>query len=378
MSPSNWWPTPARPSTWFSAEELEMSRRYNRPLARAALARLTGRLLLLAVVHLLVAGLSTEWSTTAVLLMASPLCALAWWLPTTAVDVWFEYRHEPRFGHTPLPVNRFVMGSVASLVPAIVVLALGSAVVYWLMGLTEWWWLMASAGAVVAVGVVARIDRNFRSLGENLRPVEADEGVRFGQLAVQMGVPNVAFAVMETDAIKGLNAFATRLSGQPHVVVTGDLLAADPELSAHVVAHELAHLRRRHLTTTVVVSATTAGLLVAALGPLVRFDVPFRWLTVEGRDPRSVVVMVGLVLVMSGMVSPLLAWLGRAHERQADATAFSVAGGLPLPLVRALHVSHRADLDPGRLARLVTAHPPPAERLHRASRESSHRVPSEG
>lgn len=378
MSGSNWWPTPVRPSTWFSDDELKTSRRYNRPLARAAIGRSLGRLLLLAAVHLLVAGMPTQWSTTTVLLAATPLVALAWWLPTTAVNLWFEYRHEPRFGHEPLPLHRFMVASLASLIPGVVALAVGSVVLYWLMVRTDWWWLLAAGGMVAVIALMARIDRNLRSLGENMQPVAAERGARFGQLAKTMGVSDVAFAVMESDAIKGLNAFATRLGGQPHVVVTSDLLTVDPELADHVVAHELAHLHRRHLTATLAISALAAGLMVAALGPLVDSDLPFRWLGVDGRDPRSVVVMVGLLSIMAGLASLPLAWVGRAHERQADALAFAIAGGLPLPLVRALHVSDRSDLDPSRLARWVAAHPSPAERLHRASRVSSHRVPSEG
>lgn len=377
MSSSVWWPTPTRPSSWFSDDELKISRRYNRPLARAALARVISRLVLLAALHGVLSRLPDEWSTARVVVLAAPLVAAAWWLPAAVVDLWFEYRHEPRFGHQSLPLHRFLAGSMATLVLAAVAVLVVTAAAYWLMGWTDWWWLVAAIGATATVLVMARVDRNIRSLGEDLQPLKPEDEARFGQLATTIGVPDVAFAVTETDAVRGLNAFATKLSGRPHVVVTTDLLLANRDLADHVVAHELAHLGRRHLTTTLGVSAATVGLVVAGLGLLVEVDLPFRWLDLEARDPRNVVVVAVLVLVMAGATAPLLAWIGRAHERQADAVAFAVNGGLPLPLVRALHVSDRADLDPGLLARWVAGHPSPAERLQRASRESSHRVPSE-
>lgn len=370
--PTVWWPTPHDPTQWFSPDELRSSQRYNRPVRRVALARAVGQVALLALGQWALlerSGLGFEAASPWVVCFATGVAVVvvAWWLPTALADTWFEYRHEPRVGHRPLPVGRFWMGLAGAFAGAVCGVA-GLAGLFFL-GVRlfgDWWWLGGVLAVVLGSVGLGLVGPRLGRLAANF---EALENHPFEGLAKNL---EVSFVRMDSDANPGPNAMAMgwrRIT----VAMTPDLLGADDELQQHVVAHELSHVRHRDALITMGVTALieSAGLifvarLVASGWGRSRLDTIEEGILIS--DPRLLPFVSAALVFGIVAVRPFLAWLSRAHERRADLDAHRVVGPTPEWALRQLHVTNRGDLDPPRWVRIFLSHPAPAERLELARR----------
>ncbi len=366
---SVWWPVPARPSTWFSQEQLAASAAYHQPLARVATMRGTARLLGLVLAGLLCRELSPERDWLMQLAASSLLVSVAWWLPATASDWWFDQRHDPRFGGVSLPVSQLVVGSSVALVGTLMGVGLSGGVVLALRGTTRYWWLVV-VPAVVIIGLLLSILQHRTSMHtRSLNPLPIVEDKAYRRLAEAAGIEDVSFWGMKSTLETGLNALtlADVWGSGVRIALTDQLSAAPEGLRKTVVAHELGHVRSGHLRQMLIVGLVSAAAIACVV--TLALVSPWLWLLlagVEPSDPRGLPAL-ALVVWLSSLVLGLgPEWLARAQERQADLAASELVGPIAEPLLRVLHVTDRADLDPGRMSRLTSTHPPPAERLHRA------------
>lgn len=134
-------------------------------------------------------------------------------------------------------------------------------------------------------------------------------------------MPTVAIAPSEQP-----NAFATgRNPANAVVCVTAGILKLLPprELEG-VIAHELAHIRHRHMLVGTI-AATMAG-AIAMLGSIVRWGMIFGGF--GGRDDRG---QNPIALLVMALVAPIAAAIvqmaiSRQNEFQADATAAQLTG----------------------------------------------------
>lgn len=326
-------------------------------------------MLLLGSQAVLLSTLRESSSFAAVLLASVPMVAIAWWLPAAFADAWFEFVHERAFGREPLPARRFAVGSLGALIAVAAATALFGLITYGMMEVSSYWAVGAAAITLLLFGLFLRLEPTMTTVTHGVSELEAIAASDLDRLAVDSGIQPVTFARMSSDSIEGLNAVTTGAGNERRIILTEDLLAADERLRRHIVAHELAHLGRGHVRIAAVVTSLIAGAAVLCLGLLVSWGRPFEVLGLsDPTDPRGLPTMVGLIGLLALLAVPVLAWLGRAHERQADEVAFRLGGPIPLPLLRQLHVTDRADLDPGFLARVMASHPAPAERLDLARR----------
>ncbi len=367
---SVWWPVPARPSTWFSREQLLASATYHEPLARVAGLRAAARLVGLIGAGLLCRESGPELGWLARLAVSSLAVSVSWWLPATASDWWFDQRHEPRFGRSSLPARQLLVGTLLAFVGTLLGVGLSGGVVLGLRGSVQYWWLLV-VPTVVVIGLLLSILQHRTSmLARSLDPLPIVEDKAYRDLAEAAGVEGVSFWAMKSTLETGLNAVtlaAVRGSGV-RVVLTNQLSAAPEDLRKTVIAHELGHVRAGHLRQMLVVGLVSAAAVACIITSVLAS--PSLWLLLSGvepSDPRGLPVL-SLIVWFSSLVLGLGPdWLARAQERQADLAASELVGPIAEPLLRALHVTDRADLDPGRMSRLTSAHPPPAERLHRAA-----------
>jgi heat shock protein HtpX len=202
------------------------------------------------------------------------------------------------------------------------------------------------------------------------------------RLARKGGVPMPVVAIAQSDQP---NAFATGRSPEKGVVcfTTGILRALPMEELEGVTAHELAHIKHRHMLVGAI-AATMAGAIsmLASMG---------RWALIFGgggrdRDDNN---PFGLLLMI--ILAPLAAlivrsMISRQNEFQADKTGAEISGK-PLGLARALtHLeagAHRIPMNVNPAAAqlaivnplsavrginfggLFNTHPPTAERVAR-------------
>jgi heat shock protein HtpX len=251
-------------------------------------------------------------------------------------------------------------------------------------------WLGGSQGAIImfAVSLVMNLGTYWFSDRMVLRMYKArvieraDAPELHGmveRLAARAGVPMPTVAIAPQPQP---NAFATGRNPEHGVVcfTQGILQALSPEELEGVTAHELAHIKHRHILVGTV-AASMAG-AIATLAAIARWGFIFG----SNRDNQNpVALLVGIIVAPIAATIIRLA-ISRQNEFQADATAAEIAGG-PDGLVSALGrmevlgrrtpmrvnpaAAQLAIVNPlsgdslRGLGRLMSTHPPTEERVAR-------------
>ena len=199
------------------------------------------------------------------------------------------------------------------------------------------------------------------------------------RLRQKAGLPMPVVAVAASDQP---NAFATGRSPSKAVVcvTAGILRALPPKELEGVIAHELAHIKHRHMLTGTV-AATMAG-AVGILASMARWAAIFSGGRDDDRNPLGLIVM-AIVAPIAAMIIQFA--ISRQNEFQADKTGGEIAGD-PLALAGALErlesfaqripmqvspsAAHLAIVNPlagskGGMIGLFKTHPDTAERVAR-------------
>ncbi len=185
------------------------------------------------------------------------------------------------------------------------------------------------------------------------------------------------------------NAFATGRNPEHAVVcvTAGILRALPPKELEGVVAHELAHIKHRHMFTGTM-AATMAG-AVGMLATMARWAAIFAGGRNDDRNPFGLIIM-SIVAPLAAMIIQFA--ISRQNEFQADATGARIAGN-PLALAAALEGlersakripmqvnpagAHLAIVNPlasirgGGVMGLFRTHPPTEERVARLREQAS-------
>jgi heat shock protein HtpX len=185
------------------------------------------------------------------------------------------------------------------------------------------------------------------------------------------------------------NAFATGRSPEKAVVcvTAGILRSLPPRELEGVLAHELGHIKHRHMFTGTM-AATMAG-AVGMLATMARWGAIFAGGRNDDRNPFSLIIM-SIVAPLAAMVIQFA--ISRQNEFQADATGARIVGD-PLALAGALeHLERTAERIPmrvnpagahlaivnplasirgGGVMALFRTHPPTAERVSRLRDQAS-------
>ena len=188
-------------------------------------------------------------------------------------------------------------------------------------------------------------------------------------------MPTVAIAPSEQP-----NAFATGRNEERAVVccTAGILKLVSREELEGVVAHELAHIKHRHMLVGTV-AATMAG-AIAMIGSIVRWGLILGTGRDDGENPFAMLAM-AIIAPIAAMIIQFA--ISRQNEFQADATAARITGR-PMHLAGALQrleaYAHRipmqvnpaaaqlAIVNPLRgrsVLKLFSTHPPTEERVAR-------------
>jgi STE24 endopeptidase len=167
------------------------------------------------------------------------------------------------------------------------------------------------------------------------------------------------------------NAYFTGFGKARRIVFFDTLLARlnGDEIEA-VLAHELGHFARRHITKRIVVSFGVALLFFALLGWLARQPWFYEQLGVlprlNGRNDAMALLLFFLVVpVFTFLFTPIASWYSRRDEFQADdyAARQSSAEQLVSALVK-LYDDNAATLTPDPVhSAFYDSHPPAAVRI---------------
>lgn len=239
------------------------------------------------------------------------------------------------------------------------------------------WWLPVWGAAVVGSTVLTVAGpKVIEPLFQKTRPLddaELERDVR--DVAERVGVPVGAVVVNDASArTTGANAYVSGI-GPTRRVVLFDTLLRDfpPEQVRFVVAHELAHVARRHITRGSLVAAFASLPGLAAVGAAVTAVTGRRAIGAGDADlmlRRLTVAMAGVTV--AGVAARRWALgMSRGFEREADWEALRATGdpAAAIALHRGLVQKNLGVPDPPSwVQRLLGSHPTALERIGLALR----------
>jgi STE24 endopeptidase len=294
-----------------------------------------------------------------------------------AVDLPFAlYRQfviEARYGFNRMTLALFCADLLKHTLLGIVIGAPVILAVLWLMAVmgSAWWfwvWLFWSAFNLLILFVyptwIAPLFNKFSPLAEG------EMKSRIEALLARCGFRSSGLFVMDGSKRSSHgNAYFTGFGNNKRIVFFDTLLErlAAPEVEA-VLAHELGHFRRRHvLKRIVLIFAASLGFLWL-LGQLIDAPWFYAGLGVPAQSTALALILFFLVVpVFTFPCTPVLSWISRRHEFEADAyaAARTEAAALSRALVK-LYEDNAATLTPDPLHSLFyDSHPPAAVRIAR-------------
>jgi STE24 endopeptidase len=371
---STWRRVANDPADWFSAEELERSRAYQRPLARLRLVRGTLTFVTIALFVGLQAGprlvdalgLDNWVLQLLAVIVALELVSLVY---NPALDWWVDLVHDKEWGLSNQTPKGFVSDQVKSLALGIVMYLVLLVPLYALIRGTELWWFwgwLLLVAFSVGLGFVYPIV--IAPIFNTFTPLENDDlNARIRDIATRAGVDiEGAFVADESRRSTRDNAYVAGLGATRRVVLYDTILEHPPEVVAQVVAHEVGHWRLHHLRRQIPLAALLALVMMLALRALAEWDGLWSWVDVDGLgDPTSLPILLVAIQLGFGAMGVVSSYVSRAFERQADVQALELLGepDRMQDMIRRLHVKNLADLDPSWWKRIQASHPPAAERM---------------
>lgn len=302
-------------------------------------------------------------------------------LITALADLPFDYaRHfviEQRYGFNRMTRGLFFVDMGKSIAVAAVVGAPLLFIVLWLMaraGAT--WWLWAwGLWVVFNVGVLALYPTLIAPLFNKFEPLRDDAlRQRIDGLMKRCGFAAKGLFVMDGSRRSAHgNAYFTGFGAAKRIVFFDTLLSrlSGDEIEA-VLAHELGHFKRRHVTKRLVTIFVISLGLLGLLGWLAQRTWFYTDLGVlpslrGGNDGLALILFALVLPVFLFFIGPLNSLTSRKHEFEADAFAagHAQARDLVSALVK-LHEDNASTLTPDPVfTAFYYSHPPAAERVER-------------
>jgi STE24 endopeptidase len=282
---------------------------------------------------------------------------------------------EARFGFNKTTPKVWLIDLVKS---SLLGVAIGLPIVgliLWLMGAAGAQWWVWAWGAWVAINLLLMwlFPTFIAPMFNRFTPLE-DQALRetVTRLMTQCGFESKGLFVMDGSKRSAHgNAYFTGFGSAKRVVFFDTLLAklSTKEVAA-VLAHELGHFKHRHIRQRMLFLFALSLAGFALLGWLATNIWFYAGLGVEpnlGRpnDGLAVLLFMLTVPVVSFFITPLLSWMSRRHEFQADAYAVEHTSGedLATALLK-LYDDNASTLTPDPIyARFHYSHPPASERL---------------
>lgn len=289
---------------------------------------------------------------------------------------WYStFRVEQAFGFNRMSLKLWLADQAKGvLVGALIGLPL-AALVLWIMGASGGlWWLWAWAALVgfnllllvIYPTVIAPLFNKFEPL--------ADEALKTRVQALMQRCGFAAKGLFVMDGSKRsahANAYFTGLGAAKRVVFFDTLLQRlTPGEVEAVLAHELGHFKRKHVTKRMTGMFVMSLLGLALLGWLAAQSGFYAGLGVSPNmsAPNDALALLLFMMALPSLtffISPLMAQVSRKHEFEADAYACAQADGRDLAAaLLKLHEDNAATLTPDPVyVRFYYSHPPASERL---------------
>jgi STE24 endopeptidase len=207
-------------------------------------------------------------------------------------------------------------------------------------------------------------------LFNKFKPLEGHDELkqRIEALLQRSGFISQGIFVMDGSKRSGHgNAYFTGLGRNKRIVFFDTLLEGltVDEVEA-VLAHEVGHFKRKHLQKGILMMGGLALVGLAILGWLIQADWFYQGLGVSTRSNYMALLLFMLIIpVFTFFLSPVLAWVSRRHEFEAD--DFAAQQARPQALIQALvklYKDNASTLTPDPLySACYESHPPAPVRI---------------
>jgi len=297
------------------------------------------------------------------------------------LDLPFDYYRnfvlEAKYGFNTMTRKIWVLDNLKSLVLGVILGGVLLGLFLLIVNLVKnSWWIWAW---VVLVGfqllMMVLYPTLIAPLFNKFTPVENESlARRIHELAERQGV--AVGDIVQMDAGKRsrhTNAYFTGLGRIKRIVLYDTLLTShDEEEIIAVLAHEMGHLKKRHVIKQVLLFSLASLVLLYAASLLIHWQPLYRAFGFTMTPAYVGLFLAGILWEPAGFfLSPILMTVSRTFERQADRYALSIAGKAD-PLVRALKKMARDNLSNLKphpaYVRFHYSHPPLLERIETLER----------
>mgnify|MGYP001243324284 CR=1 FL=1 len=289
-------------------------------------------------------------------------------------DLYSHFNIEKRFGFNNMSFRLWCADQLKALLLSTLFMGLLISAALWLIQVApQTWWLWVW-GLLVGFALVMMIISPYviEPLFFKFEPLQV-EGLET-QIRAMMEKTGLSVSkVLQVDASKRSghsNAYFTGLGKQKRVVLFDTLLKQlEPEQILAVLAHELGHMKKKHITKRLVLMSAAALFYCWLTWVLIAWDgLPGLVGLEQASFYARVVVLFFLAGILTFPLTPLFSLLSRRHEYQADRFASELHGN-PEDLASALvqmSKENLSNLHPHPLyARFYYSHPPVVERVGR-------------
>jgi STE24 endopeptidase len=278
---------------------------------------------------------------------------------------------EARFGFNRITVGLFIADLAKQLLLGAAIGIPLIAAVLWMMGaLGPWWWLYAWVfWMVVNVVMITIFPTWIAPLFNKFSPLANQElKTRIENLLTRCGFKSQGLFVMDGSKRSSHgNAYFTGFGKSKRIVFFDTLIERlQPTEIEAVLAHELGHFKRRHITKRIALSFLLSFILLAVLGWLI--DKPWFYTGLGVSNPGNGMALILFFTALPAftfVLQPLSSMLSRKHEFEADeyAAQQTEAGDLVTALVK-LYQDNASTLTPDPLySAIYDSHPPAAIRI---------------
>lgn len=313
-------------------------------------------------------GWSSLWTGIAVIISMMILSALLD-LPD---NLYTTFRLEARFGFNRTTPSIFITDTLKSFTLLLLLGTPFTALVLWIMEHAgPFWWLgVWIAWMAFSLLLLWAYPTFIAPLFNKFKPLEGHDELkqRIGALLQRSGFTSQGIFVMDGSTRSGHgNAYFTGLGRNKRIVFFDTLLEGltVDEVEA-VLAHEVGHFKRKHLQKGILMMGGLALAGLAVLGWLIQADWFYQGLGVSKPSNYMALLLFMLIIpVFTFFLSPVLAWVSRRHEFEAD--DFAAQQARPQALIRALvklYKDNASTLTPDPLySACYESHPPAPVRI---------------
>jgi STE24 endopeptidase len=278
---------------------------------------------------------------------------------------------EAKFGFNQMTLKLFVLDWLKqSLLGALVGVPLVLAALWMMQRLGNYWWLYAWLGWMAFnIILLAIFPTWIAPLFNKFSPLDnAELKTRIEQLLHKCGFKAQGLFVMDGSKRSSHgNAYFTGFGKTKRIVFFDTLLTrlSTEEIEA-VLAHELGHFKRRHVTKRIALSFAVSLVMLAALGYLMKQDWFYAGLNAGVPSLGMALVLFFMAMpVFMFVLQPLSSFYSRKHEFEADeyAAKQTNASDLVTALVK-LYKDNASTLTPDPLHSMIyDSHPPASIRI---------------